>query len=84
MHTLRVDSAYATPASNSIYAFNRLLRLHAGIPYPLLKSRNLVGACLRWRPSTSDYYREANAEPALGGPAAPVALLRPRAAVGST
>ena len=39
----------------------------------------------RWRPGTANYYLEANAEPALGGPAAPVALLlRPRAAVGST
>jgi hypothetical protein len=39
---------------------------------------------LRWRPGTSDYYLEANAEPAPGGPAAPVVLLRPRAPVGST
>lgn len=87
VHTLRVDSAYATPAGDSVYAINRLLRPRPGSsPYPLLKSRNnLLGARLRWRPGTADYYLEANAEPALGGPAAPVALLlRPRAAVGST
>ena len=87
VHTLRVDSAYATPAGDSVYAFNRLLRARpGGSPYPLLKSRNnLLGARLRWHPGTADYYLEADAEPALGGPAAPVALLlRPRAAVGST
>ena len=86
VHTLRVDSAYATPTGDSVYAFNRLLRPRPGSSYPLLKSRNnLLGARLRWRPGTADYYLEANAEPALGGPAAPVVvLLRPRAAVGST
>ena len=86
VHTLRVDSAYATPAGDSVYAFNRLLRPLTSSAYPLTKSRNnLLGARLRWRPGTADYYLEANAEPALGGPAAPVALLlRPRAVVGST
>ena len=86
VHTLRVDSSYATLAGDSVYAFNRLLRPLTRNPYPLTKSRNnLLGARLRWRPGTADYYLEANAEPALGGPAAPVALLlRPRAAVGST
>ncbi len=86
VHTLRVDSAYVTPAGDSVYAFNRLLRPVPGSTYPLRKSRNnLLGARLRWHPGTADYYLEADAEPALGGPAAPVALLlRPRAAVGST
>ncbi|MEJ7658434.1 MAG: hypothetical protein WKG07_01800 [Hymenobacter sp.] len=86
VHTLRVDSAYATPAGDSVYAFNRLLRPLTSSPYPLAKSRNnLLGARLRWHPGTADYYLEANAEPVLGGPTAPVALLlRPRAAVGST
>ena len=86
VHTLRVDSAYATPAGDSVYAFNRLLRPVPGSAYPLRKSHNnLLGARLRWHPGTADYYLEADAERALGGPAAPVALLlRPRAAVGST
>ncbi|RZL04824.1 MAG: hypothetical protein EOO62_20425 [Hymenobacter sp.] len=87
MHTLRVDSAYATADGDSVYTFNRLLRAApGGAGYPLFRSRNnLLGARLRWRPGTSDYYLEANAEPALGSPAAPVALLlRPRVALGST
>jgi len=87
VHTLRVDSAYATASGDSVYTFNRLLRpVPGGSAYSLFRSRNnLLGARLRWRPGTRDYYLEANAEPALGGPAAPVALLlRPRAAVGST
>ena len=87
VHTLRVDSAYATAGGDSVYTFNRLLRpVPGGSAYALFRSRNnVLGARLRWRPGTRDYYLEANAEPALGGPAAPVALLlRPSAAVGST
>ncbi len=86
VHTLRVDSAYSTVAGDSVYALNRLLRQPSSSTAHLLKSwNNLFGARLRWRPGTSNYYFEANAEPALGGPAQPVALLlRPRAAVGST
>lgn len=86
VHTLRVDSAYATPAGNSVYSFNRLLRpALGGAPYPLFRSRNnLLGARLRWRPGTSDYYLEANAESALGAAGAVALLLRPRTAVGST
>ena len=86
-HTLRVDSAYATTNGDSVYTFNRLLRpLLVGNGYNNLKSRNnLLGARLRWRPGTSEYYLEANAEPALGGSAlATTLLLKPRAAVGST
>jgi len=86
-HTLRVDSAYATTAGDSVYTFNRLLRpLLVGNSYNHLKSRNnLLGARLRWRPGTSEYYLEANAEPALGGATSPtMLLLKPRAAVGST
>lgn len=86
-HTLRVDSAYATTTGDSVYTFNRLLRpLLVGNNYSHLKSRNnLLGARLRWRPGTSEYYLEANAEPALGGAAAATTLLlKPRAAVGST
>ncbi|MGI4742969.1 MAG: T9SS type A sorting domain-containing protein [Janthinobacterium lividum] len=86
VHTLRVDSAYATASGDSVYAFNRLLRSSSTAIYNYFKSRNnLLGARLRWQPGTSDYYLEANAEPAPNGPATPVALrLRPRAAVGST
>jgi hypothetical protein len=86
-HTLRVDSVYATSTGDSVYTFNRLLRpLLVGNSYNHLRSRNnLLGARLRWRPGTSDYYLEANAEPALGGSASPTTLLlKPRAAVGST
>lgn len=87
VHTLRVDSAYRTPGGDSAYAFNRLLRRVPGNPNgALLKTpNNLLGARLRWLPGTADYYLEANAAPALGGPAAPVVLLlRPRVAAGST
>ena len=86
VHTLRVDSAYATAAGDSVYTFNRLLRHPVPSAYFYLKSRNnLLGTRLRWQPGTADYYLEANAEPTLGGPAQPVAvLLRPRVAVGST
>ncbi|RZK29146.1 MAG: hypothetical protein EOO63_09700, partial [Hymenobacter sp.] len=87
VHTLRVDSAYTTVAGDSVYTFNRLLRaVPGGSGYTLFRSRNnLLGARLRWRPGTSDYYLEANAEPTLGSPTTPVALLlRPRTALGST
>ncbi|QKG57244.1 hypothetical protein GKZ68_11825 [Hymenobacter sp. BRD128] len=86
VHTLRVDSAYATAAGDSVYTFNRLLRPLGSPASRYAKSRNnLFGARLRWRPGGSEYYLEANAEPAPIGPATPVALLlRPRAAVGST
>jgi hypothetical protein len=87
VHTLRIDSAYTTVAGDSVYTFNRLLRAApGGSGYPLFRSRNnLLGARLRWRSGTSDYYLEANAEPALGSPSTAVALLlRPRVALGST
>ena len=52
---------------------------------PCLRAVIIFWARLRWRPGTNDYYLEANAEPALCGPATPVVLLlRPRAAMGST
>ena len=86
IHTLRVDSTYSTPTGDSVYTFNRLLRSSSTALYNYFKSRNnLLGARLRWRPGTSDYYLEANAEPAFNGPATPVTLLlKPRVAVGST
>ncbi|HET9504217.1 MAG TPA: hypothetical protein VFO93_11795 [Hymenobacter sp.] len=85
IRTLRVDSAYATAAGDSVYTFNRLLRAPSPSSSYAVKSRNnLFGARLRWQPGTSNYYLEANAEAATGQ-ATPVALLlRPRAAVGST
>ena len=86
IHTLRVDSAYATTTGDSVYTFNRLLRPAAAInSRGSVKSRNnLFGARMRWQPGTSNYYLEANAEAAIGQ-ATPVALLlRPRVAVGST
>jgi hypothetical protein len=85
LHTLRVDSAYATAGGDSVYTFNRLMRPLAGTTYQYSKSRNnLVGARLRWQPGTRDFYLEANAEPALGTTQTTTLLLRPRAAVGST
>ena len=83
IRTLRVDSAYATAAGDSVYTFNRLLRPTTG-SYSAKSRNNLFGARLRWQPGTANYYLEANAESATGQ-ATPVALLlRPRAAVGST
>jgi hypothetical protein len=83
--TLRVDSAYATAIGDSVYTFNRVLRpVSTSVTYSLKSRNNLFGARLRWRPGSSDYYLEANAE-AILGPAQPMSLLlRPRAAVGST
>lgn len=67
LHTLRVDSAYATAGSDSVYAFNRLLRPLSGSVTLHGKSRNnLLGARLRWQPGTYEFYLEADAEPALG------------------
>jgi hypothetical protein len=85
IRTLRVDSAYATAAGDSVYTFNRLLR--APVPsgnYAVKSRNNLFGARMRWQPSTSNYYLEANAESATGQATPVVLLLRPRAAVGST
>lgn len=82
-HSLRVDSAYATPAGDSVYAFNRLVRPAADGAGQYYKSRNnAFGARLRWQPGTADYVLEVADE---GVQAAPRTLrLRPRAAVGST
>lgn len=86
LHTLRVDSTYAAAGGDSVYTFNRLMRRPSPTNNGYLKSRNnLLGARLRWQSASKDYYLEANAEPTLGGPATPTALLlKPRAAVGST
>jgi hypothetical protein len=85
LHTLRVDSAYATAGGDSVYTFNRLMRPLPGTTYQYSKSRNnLLGARLRWQPGTRGFYLETNAEPALGTTQATTLLLRPRAAVGST
>ena len=82
-HSLRVDSAYATPAGDSVYAFNRLVRPAADGAGQCYQSRNnAFGARLRWQPGTADYVLEVVDE---GAQAAPRTLrLRPRAAVGST
>jgi hypothetical protein len=83
--TLRVDSAYATATGDSVYSFNRLLRTVSTSSNSVVKSRNnLFGARLRWQPGTSDYYLEANAEPAIGQTTPVVLLLRPRVAVGNS
>jgi hypothetical protein len=86
LHTFRADSAYATAGGDSVYTFNRLMRHPSPTSNLYLKSRNnLLGARLRWQPASKEYYLEANAEPALGGPATATALLlKPRVAVGST
>lgn len=85
IYTLRVDSAYATAAGDSIYAFNRLLRAATNAAYPRgsVKSRdNLFGALMRWRPGQVSYTLEAQAQPNVQ---TAVSLeLFPRAAVGST
>jgi hypothetical protein len=85
IRTLRVDSAYATAAGDSVYTFNRLLRAPSPSSTYAVKSRNnLFGARLRWQPGTSNYYLEANAESATGQATPVTLLLRPRAAAGST
>ncbi len=85
LHTLRVDSAYATVSGDSVYTFNRLMRPISGSTALHGKSRNnLLGARLRWQPGTRDFYLEANAEPAFGAAPAATLLLRPTVAVGST
>lgn len=85
IHTLRVDSSYATTTGDSVYTFNRLLRTAATASNRGVKSRNnLFGARLRWQSGTSDYYLEANAESAVGQATPVTLLLRPRVAVGST
>ncbi|MBD2766509.1 hypothetical protein IC235_01220 [Hymenobacter sp. BT664] len=85
IHTLRADSAYATPTGDSVYAFNRRLRSSAGTTFPQgsVKSRNnLFGALLRWRPGQKSYTLEALAQADVQ---APVSLeLFPQAPVGST
>jgi hypothetical protein len=86
LHTLRVDSMYATVGGDSVYTFNRLMRYSSPTNNLYVKSRNnLLGARLRWQSAGKEYYLEANAEPALGGPATPTALLlKPCVAVGSS
>ncbi|MDO7874068.1 T9SS type A sorting domain-containing protein [Hymenobacter sp. ASUV-10] len=88
LHSLRVDSSYATSGGDSVYTFNRLLRKPSSGSYGYYRSRNnLFGARLRWRPGTAEYYLEANAETVAGTAFTPTAIslrLLPRAAVGST
>jgi hypothetical protein len=88
LHSFRVDSSYATPAGDSVYAFNRLLRQLPNTASAYYRSRNnLFGAHLRWRPGTAEYYLEANAETVNGTALTPLAIslrLLPKAAVGST
>jgi hypothetical protein len=83
IYTLRVDSAYATPSGDSVYAFNRLLRTSTTVLRGALKSRNnLFGALLRWRPGQAGYTLEALMQTDVQ---APISLeLFPRAAVGSS
>ena len=88
-YLLRLDSAYATAGGDSVWAFNRLLRLANGsvlTRYAYGQGRpsrnNLFGARLRWQPGTSAFVLENVAE---GSAQAALALrLLPRAAVGST
>ena len=84
---LRLDSAYATPAGDSAWAFNRLLRpLDGSTPTFFTNARksrnNLFGARLVWTPGTSEFVLENVAEGAYQ--AALSLRLRPQAAVGST
>jgi hypothetical protein len=84
---LRLDSAYTTPAGDSVWAFNRLMRpLDGSAPTFYTNARksrnNLFGARLVWTPGTSEFALENFAE---GTYQAALSLrLRPRAAVGST
>ena len=57
-HLLRVDSAHATPAGDSVHASSWLVRPYAdpGAAGLYYKSRNNAsGALLRWRPGTANY-----------------------------
>ena len=88
-YLLRVDSAYATASGDSVWAFNRLLRLANGsvlTRYAYGQGRpsrnNLFGARLRWQAGTSAFVLENVAE---GSAQAALALrLLPQVAVGST
>ena len=68
-YLLRVDSAYATASGDSVWAFNRLLRLANGsvlTRYAYGQGRpsrnNLFGARLRWQAGTSAFVLENVAE----------------------
>jgi hypothetical protein len=84
---LRLDSAYATAAGDSVWAFNRLMRpLDGSTPTFFTNARksrnNLFGARLSWTPGTGEFVLENVVE---GSYQAALSLrLRPRAAVGST
>lgn len=89
MYTLRLDSAYATAAGDSVWAFNRMLRATNGqTPGEALNGRfrksrnNLFGQRLRWHPGSTEYILETvlegNAQTATS------LLLRPQDAVGTT
>ena len=88
-HTLRLDSAYRTPAGDSVWTFGRVLRTSDGHeqstnPYGIYrKSRNnLFGARLIWHPSSAAFLLENLAE---GSFQTAVTLeLRPQAVVGSS
>ncbi|MCB2408559.1 T9SS type A sorting domain-containing protein [Hymenobacter lucidus] len=83
--TLRVDSAYATTAGDSVFTFNRIMRRAPGTDQgTFYKTRNnLFGSRLEWRPGTAEYRLVVNADPTAGQGATSL-LLRPRAAVGSS
>ncbi|MBD2721709.1 T9SS type A sorting domain-containing protein [Hymenobacter armeniacus] len=84
-HTLRVDSAYATPAGDSVYAFNRLMRRMAGSSGAgtFAKSRNnLFGARMRWTPGQGFYILESDAQNNVQN--ATALRIYPRAGVGQT
>ncbi|MCC3158854.1 T9SS type A sorting domain-containing protein [Hymenobacter sp. 15J16-1T3B] len=80
-HTLRLDSAYVA-GTDSVYAFNRVLRPTATSAYQFRSSRNnIMGARLICRPAQREYALETLAESGL---AAQTLVLRPRVAIGSS
>ena len=83
-HTLRVDSVYRTPAGDSVYAFNRLMRRYVGSSvWGYVKSRNnLFGARLSWTPGQRYYTFESEAQ--NGVQSATSLRIYPRAAAGQS
>ncbi|RTQ50677.1 T9SS type A sorting domain-containing protein [Hymenobacter gummosus] len=78
--TLRLDSAYVTPANDSVYTFNRILRQHPYEQYTRT-ANSFFGARLLVRPTRREYELVTEAEGSQPGGAL---LLKPYAPPGSS